>query len=242
MLLLSACREEVVHGVDESRANRIVAALESLEIDANKKREADGGWTIVVSQQDASRAIRTLSDRRLLPNERAVLDGGDGMLPSREGQSFRLERKMSAGIEDTLRSLRGVLDARVHLNLGVQRDVFDPRGAAHQRRSASVLLIVTPEYSVPVTDTAALVGQASGVPAEAVAVVHSVEGAVSSPKETVKQVVSQSTLADLRRGPFLTLLVGGLLSLAAVSVWCFRRRASAYRLAVSPPVTDLERA
>lgn len=239
-LLLGACREEVVHGIDESRANRIVAALANLEIDATKKRESDGGWTILVNQRDSSRVIRTLSERRLLPIERSPSDAGDGMLPSREGQSFRLERRMSAGIEDTLRSVRGILDARVHLNLGVQRDLFDPRLPVGDGKSGSVLLIVTPEYNVPLIDIAALVGQASGIHPKAVAVVHSIEGATLPLQEIGLGSSRPIDRYDWTVVQQITLFGLTPLCLIGCSMWWIRRRRPAYRLPVSPPLVSSE--
>jgi type III secretory pathway lipoprotein EscJ len=240
LFFFSACREEVVHSVDESRANRIVAALENLEIGSTKKRESDGRWTILVNQRESSRVIRFLSERRLLPIERASADGAEGMLPTREGQSFRLERRMSAGIEDTLRSVQGVLDARVHLNLGVQRDLFDPRLPEGEAKSGSVLLIVTPDYQVPLADIAALVGQASGIDPKAVAVIHVIESATSAPSEKQPQAVLPIDPRP-QSSPFAIAITGfGAFFLLLWGWWWIGRRRPTVRLPIAPPAFSME--
>lgn len=182
LVCLTGCRDEIFHDLSESDANRIVAELDAASISAHKSRGSDSKWNVSVDRNASAHAIRILNDRRALPVTR-ISTGAKSLLPSREDELLRHERQLSSGIEETLRNISGVLEARVHLNLPKKRDIFEPR-AKIDSGSGAVLLIVGTNFVESREEITSLVANASGVSRAEIAVVisHSGSGSSEAPK------------------------------------------------------------
>ena len=87
-LFLAACREEVMHDLDERQANLAKVALEDIGVSAEKKRQGSG-WSIAVQGGDAGRALALLEERRIgrksqeLPGE-----SSKSLVPGKEEREY----------------------------------------------------------------------------------------------------------------------------------------------------------
>ncbi|MFC1642553.1 hypothetical protein ACFL5O_07685, partial [Myxococcota bacterium] len=142
-ILAAGCSVFVAANLEEGEANRIVMALEQRGLAADKQPDPDGEgrWRVVVGQSDASAAVVVLATENLpSPHSPGVLEtvGTGSIVPSRASEHAKLIAGTAGDLERTLRSLDGMLSARVHL--AVPAD--DPLTVGEERTppSASVLL------------------------------------------------------------------------------------------------------
>jgi len=168
LLFLVGCRQSVIHDLNESDATTLLARLQSGNLSAEKERQPDGRWTLTVASGDAVRAIQIIDGSRMLKVLDAPRLDRSSLTSSREDQRFHYERALSREIEKTLLSLRGVLEAKVHLNLPGQEYGF--RKERTSNASGSVLLVSAAEFSTSDQQIASLVSGASGVPADRISV------------------------------------------------------------------------
>jgi len=176
--LITACSVPVAANLDEADANQAVLLLERGGIGADKDHdpEHDNRFRVSVSTPDSSTAISLLAQENLPPKASpGVLEalGANGMVPSRLAEQARWTSGTSGDLERSLRTLDGVLSARVHLAIPV-RDALTAE-APPEHASASVLVRhrgSTPPVSV--SDIQRLVaGAVPGLAPENVAVVLS---------------------------------------------------------------------
>lgn len=170
ILLFCGCKEEIVHGVGEGDANRIVTHLNDSGIAAEKKVEPTGNWSISVDNENSIRAIKIITASRIIRDGDFGEDNKSSLVASREEQKFKHERGLSKEIEKTLLNIPQVLEARVHLN----RAVTDPilgRPVGEDQGSASVLLLVDAGREVPRGEIANLIAGASGIPSTKISVI-----------------------------------------------------------------------
>jgi type III secretory pathway lipoprotein EscJ len=170
----AACKQEVLHDLSEVEANSLVARLHTVSIEARKEKQANGSWTLLVNDAEVQKTLLFLSKARLL--ETSVIDIPDsqnGLFSQDSRGSFRHQKWVSEEIRQTLRSLPGVLDARVHLYLPKQDSLFGSAKKGHG--SGSVLLIVEPESSLVNEEVAHLVAGAAGLQHSEVAVLQTVD-------------------------------------------------------------------
>lgn len=145
MVLLAAatgCSVPVAAGLDEGDANRVVVALDQSGVDAAKEADptAEGKFRVVVSRDDASRALTAMHDEQLpRTRSRGLLDAADRgqLVPSQAAEHAQLVVGMAGELERTLGTIDGVLAARVHLNLP-PRDAL--RDGPQPKATASVLV------------------------------------------------------------------------------------------------------
>jgi type III secretion protein J len=120
--LLLACKAEVLHDLPESEANRILAVLQDHGIYADKvlADPEENTWSIAVPRDATSRAWSVLEEYRLpRANERTFSDvfGKSKLVVTpREEQALFLEA-LQGELSQTVESIKGVIDARVHLVL-----------------------------------------------------------------------------------------------------------------------------
>ena len=167
------CQEQIVHDLSEREANKVLSELHNAKVDANKVVQSDGRWAISVSKPDMFPALSHLESQRVLsaPSPRGSSQAKSGFIPSREEQLFRHERAMAQAIEESLATIPGVLEARVHLNLPAEDPLF---GVSRTNTgSGSVLLLVDDQCTARDEEVARLVGGAAGLPAGAIGILRS---------------------------------------------------------------------
>ncbi len=172
MLLVCGCREQIVHNLNEPDVNKLLSALNEIQIEAQKIKQPDGQWSLAVDDADMVRAISYLSETKRLGTTRESLVQKPSMMSSREDQHFHYERALSREIEHTLMAIAGVLEARVHLNLPAVDPLFG-KALNNQVGSASVLLIVEKNNPIPREQIAQLVAGAGGIAEKSVAILFS---------------------------------------------------------------------
>lgn len=119
---LTACREALVHNVDEVEANRIVSVLQKYGIMAAKKLDnpETNTWSVDVPKRDASRAWSILQEYKLPRKaERRFRDvfGQSKLIVTPIEERALFIEALQGEIAHTLESIDGVIDARVHLVL-----------------------------------------------------------------------------------------------------------------------------
>ncbi|NDC37691.1 MAG: hypothetical protein EBZ48_06520 [Proteobacteria bacterium] len=172
LVLLTGCREQILHNLSEIDVTRIASRLESQGIAAERERQPDGRWTILVNREDSSRAVQLIESHRLLREDRGPQDAKSSMLASREDQRFHYERSLSRELESTLGTLDGVLEARVHLNLPPLDPIFG-QPLAQTKGSASVLVIVGSGFVAQSAEIAGMISGASGISVDGISVLIS---------------------------------------------------------------------
>ncbi len=199
-------REELLHGLDERQANRVVVALDRDGIAAEKRREegSEGGWRVEVPASDAPRARGIVTEGELArprPPGFAEVFGKTSVVPTASEERALYLHALSGELARTLQSIEGVVEARVHLALPPP-DPLRPESAPPPR--AAVLLKVRAGARGEVEPMAAgvrslVAGAVPGLDAAAVSVLVA-EGARSRPA------------APPARTPRRTLLAGALLA------------------------------
>lgn len=192
-MILSGCSEEIIHGLSEAEANKILTGLHAASITAEKVKEPDGFWAISVTKEESLEALKVLSESRLLPESGPDTPSSSGVLSSREDQKFRLERSISRELEGTLRNIPGVLESRVHLNLPPTDPLFG-RTISDDKGSAAVLLVLN-ELTLGREEVVALVSGASGIEKTQISVVMNT--GTSSPIHRQQVMVPSSSPAPM---------------------------------------------
>lgn len=168
LLSVAACRERILHDLDELQANKVLVLLAESGIHAEKLQQGNM-WHIAVPQREATEALAMLEKSRILkPEQIRLSQRANTMMLSREERAQYLERQVAWSLEQTLERLPAVLEARVHLSLGPS-DSLNPETVA-QQQSASVLLISANEKQIDRAGIQQLIAGASGVKSSAVVV------------------------------------------------------------------------
>jgi len=159
-----ACqRDALLHDLTENDANRLLTRLHALSIPATKEFQADGKWKVEVEAEFTQRALRIVQKERILALQQRKPSISPGLFSSRGVHEFAEERALSGVLEQTLLSVEGVIDARVHLYRAQRKRGQVLREIAPQDSSAAVLLVVTHDISENEHSLKSLIASASGV-------------------------------------------------------------------------------
>ncbi len=179
-LVLTGCKEQIIHNLSESEANRLLTRLDEAKIESEKVKQADGKWALAVEKGQVVVAIKFLSDARMLRAESVAISESGSVLSSREEQRFRYERALSKEIESTLSSIDGVLESRVHLNMA-PLDPLLGNVLPNSKGTASVLVVALQQFTLGKDEISALVSGASGIEIAGISVL--INRTMSSPTE-----------------------------------------------------------
>ena len=144
-LALVGCHTELERGLDESQANAIVVALDQHGIGASKAAEPGGGdapaFSVSVAPDDVAPALAILRSEGL-PRERdpglGEMFGEGSLVPTATEERARMTAALSGELAQSIESIDGVLDARVHIALP-QAQAFG-LDAPRPRARASVMV------------------------------------------------------------------------------------------------------
>ncbi|MCB9638801.1 MAG: hypothetical protein H6728_07540 [Myxococcales bacterium] len=146
-LFVAGCTVPVQHGLSERQANEIIVLFAKNGINATKMADTSGReikWTIMVDSSNNAKAIRLLQ-RHNMPFEQEKgfqgVYGTTGMIPTATEEKAKYLMALSGELQNTLRKVDGVLDARVHLVIPKERILKNPNDPKPQPR-ASVMMIV----------------------------------------------------------------------------------------------------
>lgn len=219
-LFLTACmRHELQTGLTEQNAQEIVVLLNENGIDASAAKEVsekkgEERWSVLIrgGDQNLAQAWRVLQENGLPREKDKSLEdvfSNSGMIPTATEEKARLLVGVSGEINRTLKSIAGVVDARVLVVLPDSSPLLDK--SERVPPTASVLIKYRGSQ-VPLSedDVKKLVGRAvEGLAPENVAVVYK--------KIELKQGTDRSLIPQLGNQEFL---VAALILLTISSVGC----------------------
>jgi type III secretion protein J len=158
-VLAAACitagcsRGPLYSDLTETQANEVQAALLSAGIDARKGAVVKSkGWSIEVDRADLPHAMAVLNASGLPRQPLRTLGEvfpREGLVSSPLEERARYVFALAQEVEQTLRTLDGVVDARVHIAMP-ERNVFDDKSPS---ASASVVIIEQPGASLEARET-----------------------------------------------------------------------------------------
>lgn len=237
------CSVEIIHDLQESQANEILAALNSQGVSGEKLRVAQGSkasYTVSVGRGDAVTAWRVLREQNLpRPKLKGLGEvfGKTGLIPTATQERALMHHALAGELSKTLRSVDGVLEARVHVVLPT-RDPLAPTDQPLPGPKASVLLHVGAEPPLQTAQVQQLVaGAIKGLKPAAVSVimVKAQTGEKKRARGAAAAVLARvgpfSVAAGSRNALLATLIAGvmviGVLALAVLLVLRRSRRIAA---------------
>jgi type III secretion protein J len=156
LLLLSACQssQEIVSNLSEFEANEILVILDAQSINATKvlvpvkTGNKPPSYTVQVNPGQAVEAMRILVDNRLPKSKSAGLaevypSDGSSLIPSRTEEKAKYVRALQGEIENMLKTLPDVVEARVIIVMPDQ-DVVRDLHQAPLKATASVAVVYNP--------------------------------------------------------------------------------------------------
>jgi type III secretion protein J len=152
--IVAGCsRGPLYSDLTENQANEVQATLLSAGIDARKQAMTKTkDWCVEVDRSDIPRAMAVLNasglPRQPLRNLGEVFPK-EGFVSSPLEERARYVFALSQEVEQTLRQLDGVVDARVHIAMP-ERNVLDDKSPS---ASASVVIIEQPGASLEARET-----------------------------------------------------------------------------------------
>jgi len=163
-LALAGCKASLYSGLNESEANEIVAALSLGRIDARKERVDGAEWQVQVDEGRIGAALELLRAQGL-PHERFASMGDmfqkQGLVSTPAEERMRYIFGVSQELSQTLRSIDGVVSARVHVVIPTN----DPLSDKVKPSSAAVFIKHRPDADLRLL-----------TPTEKDLVAHSIEG------------------------------------------------------------------
>jgi type III secretion protein J len=164
VLMLTACKAGLYSGLNETEANEIVAALATGSIDARKERLEGADWQVQVDEGQMGAALDLLRSQGL-PQERFASMGDmfqkQGLVSTPAEERMRYIYAVSQELSQTLRSIDGVVSARVHVVIPTN----DPLSDRIRPSSAAVFIKHRPDADLRLL-----------APAVKDLVAHSIEG------------------------------------------------------------------
>ena len=121
-LLLAACEQELLKGLDQRQANEVLAVLQQSNIPAKKQDMGKTGYTIQVDQTDFARAVELLKTHELPSKPRVEISEmfpADSLATSPRAEKARLYSAIEQRLEQSLLVLPSVVKARLHISYDV---------------------------------------------------------------------------------------------------------------------------
>ena len=142
-VVLSACSQQLFGALSENSANLVVAALRSEGVAAEKVFASEDMWKVTVPDDEFARSTQILKRRNLPPQQFEGLGKvfkKESLVSTPTEERARLIYAMSQELENSLTTLDGVLNARVHPVI----PPHDPLNPKKVPSSASVLIKYRP--------------------------------------------------------------------------------------------------
>lgn len=194
LLLISGCREVILHDLDEQQANQVIVLLGKRGIESTKARDG-ASWNVEVRRVAAAEALQAVEEGRIIRRDlKSLGEQSRSLVPQREEREYFRERKLAWSLEQTLERLPGILEARVHLHLAPLDTLEIRKGAI--KESASVLLVTCEGAKVNEELVREIILGAAGVArtGTAVIVVRGAAAQTSSPPVPQKKQTDRSPL------------------------------------------------
>jgi type III secretion protein J len=233
LLLLTACAHKIATGLPERDAQEIVVTLRENGIDAFAEPDSAGKkdsalWQVRIRGRDEQTvtAWKVLREHGLPHEKVAGLDEvfrNSGMIPTATEEKARMIVGLTGELTRTLRSLPGVVDARVHVVLPENTPLIDEKDKAPT--TASVLVRYRGDHP-PLTDD-----EIRGL------VAKGVQGLAATNVDVVQKRTNEKPLPAQMIGPLETrdwtaigaLALAGITSAGALTTLVVNKR-QAYRI------------
>lgn len=172
-VMLMGCQEQILHDLTEYEANKVVGRLSESDISPSKVLQADGRWAVSVSKQKVVKALAVVDSSRILATRlnAPTASTKSGLIPNRHEQWYLYVQSIAQSLEQSLRAIPGVLEARVHLNMPESDPLIGK--SRDQVGSGSVLLLISRDFETKDEEIAALVSGAAGMPSSSIRVLRS---------------------------------------------------------------------
>lgn len=130
LALLAGCNQELLVDLDQQQANEVVAVLQKHHINVDKQRAEKGKFKVTVSDNDFPAAVDVLRTYSL-PSKPTVeisqIFPSDTLVSTPLAERARLISGVEQRLEQSLRSIDGVISAKVHASYST---VDNPKAAA----------------------------------------------------------------------------------------------------------------
>lgn len=124
ILLLTGCRQEdLLNNLDQQQANEVLAVLQRQNIYAEKKYDGKTNYSISVEEKDFAAAVDWLKIYHLPARpdvEISQMFPADSLVSSPRAEKARLYSAIEQRLEQTLRSMNGIMSARVHVSYDIE--------------------------------------------------------------------------------------------------------------------------
>lgn len=124
LLLLTGCKQQdILNNLSQQQANEVLAVLQRQNIYAEKKYEGKNGYTVSVEERDFAAAVDWLKiyDLPARPDINvSQMFPSDSLVSSPRAEKARLYSAIEQRLEQTLRSMDGIMSARVHVSYDVE--------------------------------------------------------------------------------------------------------------------------
>lgn len=124
ILLLTGCeQQDLLNDLDQKQANEVLAVLQRQNIYAEKFKEAKNTYTILVDERDFPAAVDWLKIYHLPARPDinvSELFPADSLVSSPRAEKARLYSAIEQRLEQTLRTMDGILSARVHVSYDIE--------------------------------------------------------------------------------------------------------------------------
>lgn len=117
---LAGCKEVLYSNLDETEANQMVAVLQAADIDADRSKDADGVYAILVEKTQIGASVLLLQNEGL-PRKKFTSLGeifaDTGIVGTPFEERARFMHALNQELADTISAIDGVREARVHIVL-----------------------------------------------------------------------------------------------------------------------------
>lgn len=187
LICLTGCKREIFSDIAPREATRAATILTAAGILLDQKLKTNGNWSISVEDSQLTSAMQVLDQYRLTPQIEEKPEE-KSLFPTLEEEKRFSIKKLTLHLEETIKSLPGVLDARVLLSQIDEPEPFEKQKLQRQQ-SASIVVFATPIFSVTDEDIRGLVSGASGVLSEQIHVILK--------KDPIQKIVSNETHKEI---------------------------------------------
>ncbi|WP_435954198.1 EscJ/YscJ/HrcJ family type III secretion inner membrane ring protein [Dryocola sp. BD626] len=153
VLLLGGCHEQdLLKGLDQMQANEVISVLQRHNIKASKQDRGKAGYSISVEQPDFSAAVEWLKVYNLPSRPRveiAQMFPADSLVASPRAEKARLFSAIEQRLEQSLKTMEGLLSASVHISYDLN-DSAEDRSGKNIHLSTVIIYdsMIDPEQSV----------------------------------------------------------------------------------------------
>ena len=110
LLMLSGCREEIIHLSNETEANQVLLVLREGSIEASKKLSAKE-WVIEVPKSDLTRALRIMTDSKIPKKikQKNTEEANQSIFSSKQDKDSARDRELASELSTILGDLPGII-------------------------------------------------------------------------------------------------------------------------------------